>query len=192
MTDRQIEIIDAAGKILSESGVIGLTIKNLAKEMRFSEAAIYRHFSSKEQIILGMLQYLAETLEKIYVDSYLPEDKPEDKLVQLFKDKFQFFKNHPHFAVVVFSDGLMESSEKINKAIHLLMKIKSKHITSIVRENQSTENFIQTLSEEEIIHLIMGAIRLQMFKWRVSNFEFDIVETGVLRLKNILTLIKTK
>ena len=40
ISDRQLEIIEAAGKILTASGVSGLTIKNLAREMKFSESAI--------------------------------------------------------------------------------------------------------------------------------------------------------
>ena len=34
ISSRQLEIIEAAGKILTTSGVSGLTIKNLAKEMK--------------------------------------------------------------------------------------------------------------------------------------------------------------
>ena len=34
ISDRQFEIIEAAGKILTDAGVSGLTIKNLAKEMK--------------------------------------------------------------------------------------------------------------------------------------------------------------
>jgi AcrR family transcriptional regulator len=62
ISDRQIEIIEAAGKILTRSGISGLTIKNLAKEMQFSESAIYRHFTSKEEIIVAMLEYLAQMI----------------------------------------------------------------------------------------------------------------------------------
>jgi AcrR family transcriptional regulator len=192
ITNKQQEIIEAAGKILSASGVSGLTIKNLAKEMRFSEAAIYRHFTSKEKIVLAMLQYLTETLDEIYMSSYSAHDSPENKLLQLFEEKLKFFKENPHFAVVTFSDGLLESSQEINRGIHQLMQTKQKYITAIIKENQASKNFIDTLSEEELIHLIMGAIRLQMFKWRVSNFEFDIVAVGIQRLKNIITLIKNK
>ena len=66
ISKRQFEIIIAAGKILTQSGVGGLTIKNLAKEMQFSESAIYRHFSSKEEIIIAMLNFLAENMETSY------------------------------------------------------------------------------------------------------------------------------
>jgi TetR/AcrR family fatty acid metabolism transcriptional regulator len=190
ITVKQQEIIEAAGKILTVSGVSGLTIKNLAKEMNFSEAAIYRHFTSKENIVLKMLQYLTEILDNIYSTSYSKNDNPENKLIQLFKKKLQFFKEYPHFAVVTFSDGLLESSLEINKAIHRLMQVKQKHISIIIRENQAVNNFTSALTEEELIHLIMGAVRLQMFKWRVANFEFDIVEVGIKRLKNIISLIK--
>ena len=64
ISDRQFEILEAAGKILSTSGVGSLTIKNLAQEMKFSESAIYRHFTSKEEIVLVMLGYLAENMDE--------------------------------------------------------------------------------------------------------------------------------
>lgn len=192
ITPKQQEIIAAAGKILSVSGVSGLTIKNLAEEMQFSEAAIYRHFKSKEKIVLVMLQYLTQKLDEIYTASYTADDSPEKKLLQLFKAKFRFFQENPYFAVVTFSDGLLESSQEVNRAIHTLMRVKQHHITAIIIENQVSQNFTESVSAEELVHVIMGAIRLQMFKWRVANFEFDIVEIGIQRLHNILTLLKNK
>ena len=190
ITSRQIEIIDAASKILTESGVNRLTIKNLAKEMQFSESAIYRHFDSKQEIILEMLYYLAEMLDDIYSTSYAHDDDPEDKLLQLINNKLLFFKENPHFTVVVFSDGLLEGSQKENEAIHHIMQTELKYLKPIMAENQSAGNFTNDLSEDEIIHLIMGTFRFQMFKWKISGFDYDIVEIGNERLKNILTLLK--
>ena len=69
ITPRQLEIIEATGKILTTSGVSRLTIKNLAKEMQFSESAIYRHFESKEEIIIAMLDYLSETMDELLKNS---------------------------------------------------------------------------------------------------------------------------
>lgn len=190
ITNRQLEIIQAAGSILTESGVSGLTIKNLAKEMQFSESAIYRHFKSKEEIIIKMLQYLACTLDEVYSKAVRPEDTPETKLSKLFLQKLRFFKANPHFAVVVFSDGLLESSQAINTEIHGIMKVKQKHLKPIIAKGRATGVFTNELSEEALIHLLMGAFRLQMFKWRIAHFEFDIVRAGNQQLKNILKLIK--
>lgn len=189
ITPRQLEIIEAAGKILTDSGVSGLTIKNLAKEMQFSESAIYRHFKSKEDIIIAMLNYLADNIDKRLsnLDSSLT---PEEKFKALFAEQFRFFKLNPHFVVAVFSDGLMEESLVINEALLKLMNVKIKHLMPVVMEGQQKGVFTNAITTDELMHIIMGTFKLQMFKWRIANFEFDIKRSGDNMVQSILTLIK--
>jgi AcrR family transcriptional regulator len=191
ITPRQLEIIEAAGKILTASGVSGLTIKNLAKEMQFSESAIYRHFKSKEEIIIAMLNYLADNIDKRLsnLDNSLT---PDEKFKALFADQFRFFKLNPHFVVAVFSDGLMEQSQVINEALLKLMNVKIKQLMPIIMEGQQKGAFTNTITTDELMHIIMGTFKLQMFKWRIANFEFDIKRSGDNMVQSILTLIKNK
>ncbi|MBK7213218.1 MAG: TetR/AcrR family transcriptional regulator [Bacteroidales bacterium] len=191
ITPRQLEIIEAAGKILTASGVSGLTIKNLAKEMQFSESAIYRHFKSKEDIIIAMLNYLANNIDKRFsnLDSSLI---PEEKFKALFAEQFRFFKLNPHFVVAVFSDGLMEESQVINEALLKLMNVKIKHLMPVIMEGQQKGIFTNAITTDELMHIIMGTFKLQMFKWRIANFEFDIKRSGDNMVQSILTLIKNK
>lgn len=191
ITPRQLEIIEAAGKILTASGVSGLTIKNLAKEMQFSESAIYRHFKSKEDIIIAMLNYLADNIDKrlANLDSSLT---PEEKFKALFAEQFRFFKLNPHFVVAVFSDGLMEESQVINEALLKLMNIKIKHLMPVIMEGQQKGIFTNAITTDELMHIIMGTFKLQMFKWRIANFEFDIKRSGDNMVQSFLTLIKNK
>ena len=191
ITPRQLEIIEAAGKILTSSGVSGLTIKNLAKEMKFSESAIYRHFASKEHIIVAMLNYLADGIDKRL--SNLPKSTgPEEQFISLFIEQFRFFSENPHFVVAVFSDGLMEESQLINETIIKLMNVKIKHLMPILMEGQQKGIFTNTITNEELIHIVMGTFKLQMFKWRLANFQFDLNEIGANMVQSILTLIKNE
>jgi len=102
ISGRQFEIIEAAGRILSTSGVNGLTIKNLAQEMKFSESAIYRHFASKEEIVVAMLGYLAENMDERLQKVTSAHNKPAEKLEAIFLDQIAFFSKNPHFVVAVF------------------------------------------------------------------------------------------
>ncbi len=189
ITTRQLEIIEAAGKILTASGVSGLTIKNLAKEMRFSESAIYRHFESKEEIILSMLNYLASNTEKRLSNIQLTTD-PEENLKALFREQFSFFSLNPHLVVAVFSDGLLAESQRINETFMKLMNIKMKFLMPIIMEGQQRRIFTNAITTDELMHIIMGTFKLQMFKWRIANFEFDIKRSGDNMVQSILTLIK--
>ena len=188
---RQLEIIEAAGKILTASGVSGLTIKNLAKEMKFSESAIYRHFTSKEEIIIALLEYLAQSMDERYSNAIKSEHTPEEKFTLLFQNQFNFFNKNPHFVVAVFSDGLMEESQKINETISKIMSVKMKHLLPIITEGQQKSIFTNSITSEELMHIVMGTFRLQMYKWRVANFQFDIVRNGNNLIQSLLTIIKS-
>lgn len=190
ISDRQFEIIEAAGLILTTSGVSGLTIKNLAKAMEFSESAIYRHFDSKEAIILAMLDYLAHNMDKRLNKVTSSEMEPDQKLEALFASQFSFFSSHPHFVVAVFSEGLLEASQSINEAILRIMQVKMSHLLPTIAQGQKEGVFKSNLTAEQWVHVIMGSFRLQMFKWRLAGFEFDIKKEGKILLKALLILIK--
>lgn len=192
ITDRQTDIIKAAGRILTSSGVRGLTIKNLAKEMNFSESAIYRHFTGKEEIIIVMLEYIAMEMDERYTKAISKEHTPDGKFTALLKDQFSFYKNHPHFVVAVFSDGLMEESKQINEKILKIMDVKKKHLVSIIMEGQQKGVFTNAVTTEELVQIVMGTSRMQMFKWRLEKFQSDIKHKGDEMIKSVLTLIKAK
>lgn len=51
------QILDAAAEIMRNRGVVQATTKEIAKAAGYSEAALYKHFSDKEDIILNVLRY---------------------------------------------------------------------------------------------------------------------------------------
>lgn len=190
ISERQFEIIEAAGRILTESGVKGLTIKNLAKEMGFSESAIYRHFESKEKIIVGMLNFLARDMDKRFAKAVTSFENPKDQFRSLFQSQFIFFKSNSHFVAAVFSDGLMEESKNINEAIYKIMAVKMKHLKPVLQAGIKSNDFTDKIPMEDLLHVVMGTFRLQMFKWRVSHFDFDLIARGDKTITSVLTLIE--
>lgn len=192
ITDRQMELISAAGKILTASGVSGLTIKNLSKEMGFSESAVYRHFSSKQEIIVAMLHYLAKNMEERF-EVELSSDLPADeKLAALMRSQVNFFAANPHFVVAVFSDGLMEESGPVNQAILRIMQVKKESLAGVIAEGQQGGVIIEGVPPEQLLHIVMGAFRLLMYKWRTADFSFDLQKQSESITKTILKLIKTQ
>lgn len=191
-TERQLEIIEAAGRILTEEGVHGLTTKKLAQRVGFSESAIYRHFKSKEEIIISLLTYLSESMDERFSQLGLNDKNPVESFEALFMNQFQFFTKRPHFVVAVFSDGLMEASDRINQTIVRIMQVKMKHLMPIILDGQQKNLFTNAITAEELLNIIMGTFRLQMYKWRQAHFEFDIERQGKNMIESVLTLIKTK
>ena len=190
ISNRQFELIEAAGKILSEAGVSGLTIKNLAKQMGFAESAVYRHFDSKEAIIVAMLNYLAENIEERLNQVVAINKNPSETLEAIFQNHLSFFSKNPHFVVAVFSDGLMEASQSINAAILRIMQVNVNYLLPLVYEGQQQGQFTPTIPAEDLMHIIMGSFRLLMFKWRSAGFGFDISLKGQQLMSNLFKIIQ--
>lgn len=190
ISKRQHEIIECAGKILSKAGISGLTTKNLALEMQFSESALYRHFKSKGKIIEAMLTYMAHDMDKRLGQAIDAQQTPIEQFESMFDSQFKFFAKNSHFVVAAFSDGLMEESKEINLAIKKIMGVKYKHLMPIIKSGQKQDFFIDTIGAKQLIHIVMGTFRLLMFKWRIDDFEFNITKEGDKYTQTLLTLIK--
>lgn len=63
---RKVEILHAASKIVSERGIFNLTLEATALEAGISKGGLLYHFPSKEALVKGMVEHLAENYrEKI-------------------------------------------------------------------------------------------------------------------------------
>lgn len=177
ISKRQEEIIAKASKLLSKKGSEGLTIKNLAKEMKFSEAALYRHFGSKEKIVVAMLENLIFQVDEVLlqVDKEMP---PSHRFNSYFNGLFEFFSQNKHLTTVAFSDGMYEKTPDTKEAITGISHILQKHLIPIVMDGKLSGDFPMSLNADRIVHILLGTFRLQMQKWATNEYQFDVVRTG--------------
>lgn len=190
ISPRQFEIIESAGKLLSTGGISNLTTKNLAKEMHFSEAALYRHFKSKDEIIIAMLKYLASSMDERMQAVLNTTDNSNIKLSAMFVSQFKFFCENKHFLVAIFSDGLWEKNEIIHNAVKGVMAVKRKYLDQIFTEGIKKDEFTTIIDKASLIHISMATFRLHMLKWKMNNYAFDVEKGGQKIIGDLLILIK--
>ncbi len=190
MTNRQYEIIQAAGIVLTRSGISGLTIKNIAHQMDFSESAIYRHFTSKEKIVIAMLEYLAVNMEERCQKEIRSDRNADKNLLSIFQNQIDYFKAHTYFVSVVFSDGLLEESERINEKIIEVMKVKHNLLYQVIEQGKDQSIFNDDMETDIIVDIIMGSFRLQMYRWKASGFTLDIDSKVNVILRQMIQFIK--
>ena len=190
ISNRQLEIIEVSGKILIEKGIKGLTTKTVASEMNFSESAIYRHFKSKEEILVALLSLLKQNMNKRLTSEIKPQNTSAENFKAVFTSQFNYFKKNPHFVVAVLSDGLLDESEEIRTIILQLMQNKMQLLAQILEQGKQTNEFTSEISTEDLLPIILGSFRFQILKWKLSNFQYDITTEGNKTIDNLLALIQ--
>ena len=74
---RHEEITSVAVELAERHGVPGVTTAALARRLKFTEAALYRHFPGKAAILAAALQYLADRLLATMLIEMAPDAAPD-------------------------------------------------------------------------------------------------------------------
>lgn len=192
ITDRQYEIIQASGRILLQSGVSGLTIKALAAEMGFVESALYRHFKSKEEIIILMIKYLGNNVRERFTPIIASDDDAVTKIKMLFESQFKYLNENRHFVIAILSDGLLDESPGIkNEALQIFL-YKLPVVYALLTEAIEKKLISSAIDTDALVHFLMGGFRLMMFKWKMMGFQYDLKEEGNKMMEDFFTLITQK
>lgn len=126
-TERQIEIMEAATLRIDKFGIQELTIKNLASDLSLSEAALYRHFKSKNEILLGLLTYfILEMNERLAVIIEDKEKQPSELLKKIFVSQLNTFVKKPAIVSVIFSEGIFQFNKELSDKVSTMMALMQK------------------------------------------------------------------
>jgi TetR/AcrR family transcriptional regulator, fatty acid metabolism regulator protein len=191
-TERQIQIIEAATKRIDEHGIQDLTIKTLAADLNLSEAALYRHFKSKNEILLGLLTYFIEEM-KGRLDTILSnkDRSPSELLKDLFDSQLKTFVQKPSVVSVIFSESIFQFNKELSSTVSSMMELMQNHIESIVKKGQANGSFSKIVGVSTTTTIIMGGMRITVLKWKLSGHKSDLIKDGNKVLNGILKMVET-
>jgi TetR/AcrR family fatty acid metabolism transcriptional regulator len=191
-SERQIEIIEAATKRIDEHGIQDLTIKTLAADLNLSEAALYRHFKSKNEILLGLLTYFIEEM-KGRLDLILSnkDRSPSELLKDLFDSQLKTFVQKPSIVSVIFSESIFQFNKELSSTVSSMMELMQNHIEGIIRKGQANGTFSKIVGISTTTTIVMGGMRITVLKWKLSGHKSDLIKDGNKVLNGILKMLET-
>lgn len=191
-SERQIEIIEAATKRIDEHGIQDLTIKTLAADLSLSEAALYRHFKSKNEILLGLLTYFIEEMkERLDVILSNKDRNASELLKDIFDSQLKTFVQKPSVVSVIFSESIFQFNKELSSTVSSMMELMQNHIEGIVKKGMTNGTFSKIVGASTTTTIIMGGMRITVLKWKLSGHKSDLIKDGNKVLSGILKMLET-
>ena len=189
-TERQIEIMEAATLRIDKFGIQELTIKNLASDLSLSEAALYRHFKSKNEILLGLLTYfILEMNERLALIIEDKEKQPSELLKKVFVSQLNTFVQKPAIVSVIFSEGIFQFNKELSDKVSTMMALMQKNINALIVRGQNEGVYGKLLGADTITTIIMGSMRMVVLKWKLSGNKSNLVSDGKNVLNGLLKML---
>jgi len=107
------ELLQQAVNIIHEKGVDAVTLQVLASQLGTSRSAIYRHFSSKNDLMHNVLLYgfsmFDETISPVFMKK---EENVKERLYLMGKAYIDFALEHPNLYRMLFGEKFQDIREE--------------------------------------------------------------------------------
>lgn len=174
-TDRQKEIITASLEIIAESGIQSLTIKNISKKIGLVESAIYRHYESKTQILIALLDIIGEQTE---YDNKKKVSSVFKFIEEKLENHFMTFQENPALVSVVFAEDLFQNEPQLLEKTRLKLKKSISELSCLIKKGQQGGEIRTDIDAGIISVMINGSLRMLVKQWRMSGYSYNLTSRG--------------
>lgn len=169
---RREEALTVAMTIIHSEGIHGLTLRRVAEGLGISEAALFRHFKDKEELI--------DLLASKVFDQYMvrePEgsEDVEAGLLAMMTAQFSSFQGTPEATSVLFQEELFREYPAIKERFDKRRHLRAHRIAGIVRTAQAKCQVASDVDPEVFALIYMGAMRNAVVEWRSDGCASDLV-----------------
>lgn len=173
LTKRQNEIVATSIKLISEGGIQNLTMKTLAANLGVTEPAIYRHFSSKMDILFAMLDLVANSNKKFKQE--IEEKEPSMSLLEhMFVNNSEMFIKNPELSSIIFSEEIFQNNEILADKVLKIMEERNRLTCKVIEDVQKTGEIRSDIPPQKLTLIIIGTLRLTISTWKLSGFSYDL------------------
>lgn len=192
-TDRQHEIMGAAMERIDKYGVQNLTIKNLAADIGLSEPALYRHFTSKNEILLSLLTNILFEIKSRVSEISLDKDATAgDELKAIFNTQLNAFMDKPSIVSVIFAESIFHFDKTLKEKVSEIMELMQGLVKSNIQKGQEEGLYRTLINAATITTIVTGGMRMAVLKWKISGNKSNLLKDGMIVLDGILKMIELK
>lgn len=170
--ERQKQIVDASLGIVDKEGIHGLTLRKIGSAIGISDAALLRHFRSKEEIVEAMAQ-------KVFFESVVNEEGPasddvREVLSSLLERQFEVFDSLPRSTAVLFQEDIFREYPEIREWFIKRRHERQEKISALVRKGQKLGQIERSVDPEAFALIFTGAMRMTVMEWRDSGYAWKL------------------
>ncbi len=154
--DRRREIADAALRVIADQGLGRFTALAIAREVGITDAALFRHFASKEAIVLAAIDRVGELL----FERFPPRGAdPVEQLGTFFRQRVAVIRAHPGIARIFATRELSHAAPA--EGVARLAEFRSRStgfVRACVAKAAREDVLAPGLGVEEAALVVLGAL----------------------------------
>jgi len=168
MESKKTEMVEAAGRIILESGINALTIDTLAFRMEILHSELSIYFEKDNDILKMMLFSLDNEIQKLINTLVASNQSPEEELQNLFKDLYELFNRKPYYLSLIFSTELTEMDSELYDILLRIRTAAEMYLLQVITQGKNKKIYNTKTNSRSLVNRILVSFRLLMNEQMVS------------------------
>jgi len=153
---RQEQIKQAVLDIIYTDGLKNLSTHNLAKRIGMSEGAIFRHFPSKQDIILSIIEDVQKDFIGQLRKTANSAKSPEERLKIFICETARYLIKNKGITMLIFSEASHNNDASLKKNLQQIFNNQKKLVSKIFIDGIKEGVWDKNVSVENLAMLYMG------------------------------------
>jgi AcrR family transcriptional regulator len=175
-TVRKKQIMDAARKLIMRSGSEHVTVRNMAKEVGISEAAIYRHFKSKTEILSFLADSVADGLLHDIDVARNVGFTSLDIIDEILRTHLSRIEQKRGMSFLVLAEIISFGDKSLNKKVSDHIQIYVGRLRLLLADGVRAGLVRHDIDLAAAALLLFGMIQGLVNIWALSGYKFDLAE----------------
>ncbi len=171
---RQTQIADAARKLIIKYGSEHITVRKIAKEVGISEAAIYRHFKSKKELLLFMVDNIERDLLGDFAAESAGSTSPLLILDTILRSHISAIKQRRGVSFQVITEIISFGDKKLNRRASTTVDEYMGRLKGLLSAAVKAGEVRDDIDPGATTALLFGMIQGLVNRWALSNYNFDL------------------
>jgi AcrR family transcriptional regulator len=166
---RRKQIVRALRKIMIRYGSENVTVKKLAEEIGLSGGALYRHFKSKKEILLLLIEDIQEHLERD-IGQVFPAPNPLDRLRNIARGLLSSAEQKKGVIFLVIAEIISLGDKELNRRISEVLNGFLAHIERLLSEGIGAGEIREDMDVDMAAMTFFGMLQGLVTIWSLRGF----------------------
>lgn len=157
--ERRAVTVEAVVELAAQQNPSEITTAAIAKHMKLTQGALFRHFSSKEAIWQAVMEWVAERLLARVERAAQSADSPLARLEAMFMAHIDFVAEHPGVPRMLFGELQRAGTSPAKQMAQTLVRRYSERLATVIEEGKAQGEVDLELDTAAAATLFVGTIQ---------------------------------
>jgi len=189
---RKDSLILTAIEVLNELGIQGLSTREIAKRQGVSEATLFRHYKTKSDLLVAMLDYDSKYDSDIITSVRMKELRPRAAITYFINSFAEYYENYPAITAISQAYDVLACEPLLADKIKHSFFTRIGFLKGLIIEAQLAGEINKSIDGDKLSYLIWGSFMSICLNWRFNKYSFSLKEYTLSTLEMTMNAFEIK